>query len=180
VPALRERPEDIALLAETFLQRFARKHGQKIPGFSDNALRTMAGYPWPGNVRELQNTIERAIILSEKGRPVAAGALGLPALSRPPAGAPVPPIVGTVAPFPIPTPPASANPPPPLGGPSAAEEPAHQSSPTVIEEFAPNPSYDNPLSEAAPLAEPAAEIVPLDELERRAILRALHVTGGNF
>jgi len=84
VPPLRERPEDIALLAETFLQRFARKHGQKIPGFSDNALRTMAAYPWPGNVRELQNTIERAIILSEKGRPVAAGALGLPALTHPP------------------------------------------------------------------------------------------------
>jgi len=179
VPPLRERPEDIDLLAETFLQRFARKHGLKIPGFSDTALRTMAGYPWPGNVRELQNIIERAIILSENGRPVSAGALGLPTLARPPAGAPVPPIMGTIAPFPATTPPASADPQPPSGGATAAEEPAHPRPPAVIEEMVPNPSDNHSPPGAAPPAEPAAEIISLDELERRAILRALQATGGN-
>jgi DNA-binding NtrC family response regulator len=78
VPALRERVEDIPVLAEHFLRRFARKHGVKVTGFSDSARSAMQGYRWPGNVRELQNTIERAVILSESGRPVSAAALGLP------------------------------------------------------------------------------------------------------
>jgi DNA-binding NtrC family response regulator len=72
VPSLRERIEDIPLLAEHFLQRFARKHGVKVTGFSDSACATMLAYRWPGNVRELQNTIERAVILTEPN-------LGLPA-----------------------------------------------------------------------------------------------------
>ncbi len=79
VPALRERVEDIPLLADYFLQRFTRKHGVKVTGFSDSACATMLAYRWPGNVRELQNTIERAVILSEAGRPVTAAVLGLPA-----------------------------------------------------------------------------------------------------
>ena len=178
VPPLRERPEDISLLAETFLQRFARKHGLKIPGFSDSALRTMAGYPWPGNVRELQNIIERAIILSENGRPVSAGALGLPTLARPPAGSPVPPIMGTIASFPCTPPPSSYDPQPP-GEPTAAGEPAPPQPPAVIEKFVPNPPDHNPPPAVTPPAESAAEIVSLDELERRAILRALQATGGN-
>lgn len=78
VPALRERVEDIPVLAEHFLRRFARKHGVKVTGFSDSARAAMQSYRWPGNVRELQNTIERSVILSESGRPVSASALGLP------------------------------------------------------------------------------------------------------
>lgn len=78
VPALRERPEDIALLADHFLRRFARKHGIKVTGFSDSGRAALLSYRWPGNVRELQNTVERAVILSESGRAVTAGALGLP------------------------------------------------------------------------------------------------------
>lgn len=77
VPALRERIEDIPLLADHFLRRFTRKHGVKVTGFSDSARTSMLAYRWPGNVRELQNTIERAVILSESGRPVNASALGL-------------------------------------------------------------------------------------------------------
>jgi DNA-binding NtrC family response regulator len=79
VPALRERVEDIPLLAEHFLRRFVRKHGVKVTGFADSARALMLTYRWPGNVRELQNTIERAVILSEAGRPVTAAALGLTA-----------------------------------------------------------------------------------------------------
>jgi DNA-binding NtrC family response regulator len=78
VPALRERVEDIPLLADHFLRRFTRKHGVKVTGFSESAQAALLAYRWPGNVRELQNTVERAVILSESGRPVTAAALGLP------------------------------------------------------------------------------------------------------
>jgi DNA-binding NtrC family response regulator len=78
VPALRERIEDISLLADHFLRRFTRKHGIKVTGFSDSARAALLTYRWPGNVRELQNTVERAVILSESGRPVTSAALGLP------------------------------------------------------------------------------------------------------
>jgi len=78
VPALRERIEDIPVLADHFLRRFVRKHGVKVPGFSDSARAALLAYRWPGNVRELQNTVERAVILSEPGRPVTAAALGMP------------------------------------------------------------------------------------------------------
>jgi DNA-binding NtrC family response regulator len=78
VPALRERTEDILLLAEHFLRRFVRKHGVKVTGFSDSARSALLAYRWPGNVRELQNTVERAVILSESGRAVTATFLGLP------------------------------------------------------------------------------------------------------
>ncbi len=78
VPSLRERLEDIPLLADHFLKRFARKHGVKVTGFSESARAALLAYRWPGNVRELQNTVERAVILSEDGRQVTAAALGLP------------------------------------------------------------------------------------------------------
>jgi DNA-binding NtrC family response regulator len=89
VPALRERLEDIPLLADHFLRRFTRKHGVKATGFSESARAALLAYRWPGNVRELQNTVERAVILSESGRPVTAAALGLPTdLNAVAAGAP--------------------------------------------------------------------------------------------
>ncbi len=78
VPPLRERGEDILLIAEHFLRRCARKHGIKVNGYSDSARAALASYRWPGNVREMQNTIERAVILTENGRPITAAALGLP------------------------------------------------------------------------------------------------------
>lgn len=78
VPPLRERAEDILPLADHFLARYARKFGIKVAGFSESARGAMLSYRWPGNVRELQNTIERAVILTEEGRAVSAAALGLP------------------------------------------------------------------------------------------------------
>jgi DNA-binding NtrC family response regulator len=78
VPPLRERADDILMLAEHFLRRFARKHGVKVTGFADSARSAIMAYRWPGNVRELQNTIERAVILSEAGRLVTAASLGMP------------------------------------------------------------------------------------------------------
>ncbi len=82
VPALRDRSEDIPLLAEHFLQRFARRHGLQIPGFSDHAFELLRAHSWPGNVRELQNTLERAVILSDNGKPVQSSALGLAPAGR--------------------------------------------------------------------------------------------------
>ena len=77
VPPLRERDEDIVLLAKSFAQRFSRKHGIKLAGFEGEAIRALAAHNWPGNVRELQNTIERAVILTEPGARISAMSLGL-------------------------------------------------------------------------------------------------------
>lgn len=60
---LRERKEDIAVLADFFLKKFVDKTGRVISGFTDEAVEILTQYSWPGNVRELQNTIERTVIL---------------------------------------------------------------------------------------------------------------------
>ncbi len=65
IPPLRERKEDIPLLARYFLQNFARKHHKKILGFEKEVLDRLKSYPWPGNVRELENTIERLVIFTK-------------------------------------------------------------------------------------------------------------------
>lgn len=65
LPPLRERGDDLRLLAEHFLQTYARKYGKEVAGIAEAAFEKMAGYPWPGNVRELQHTLERAVILSD-------------------------------------------------------------------------------------------------------------------
>ncbi|PKN43183.1 MAG: two-component system response regulator [Deltaproteobacteria bacterium HGW-Deltaproteobacteria-18] len=64
VPALRERPEDIPLLARHFLHRFAERNRKTYRGFSPRVMDLMLHYDWPGNVRELENVVERAVILS--------------------------------------------------------------------------------------------------------------------
>jgi DNA-binding NtrC family response regulator len=63
VPPLRERREDIPLLATEFMRRLSRKHGVHVKGFTDTALRMLNEHSWPGNVRELQNVVERAVIM---------------------------------------------------------------------------------------------------------------------
>ncbi len=74
---LRERKEDILLLAEHFKARLQRKHGVKIAGFSSAAKSSLLLHDWPGNIRELQNTIERAVILNESGNYIEPTNLGL-------------------------------------------------------------------------------------------------------
>jgi DNA-binding NtrC family response regulator len=64
MPPLRERKEDIPLLANHFLQKFTDENHKNISHISPEALEMLIGYPWPGNVRELENTIERAVIFS--------------------------------------------------------------------------------------------------------------------
>ena len=63
VEPLRDRRSDIAVLANYFVERFARKSGRPVHSLSPAAVTALINYPWPGNVRELQNTIERAVIL---------------------------------------------------------------------------------------------------------------------
>src|SRR5439155_8135605 len=64
VPPLRERREDLPLLAQHFLRKYAAESGKAILGFAPGTLELLAAYPWPGNVRELQHVVERAVALS--------------------------------------------------------------------------------------------------------------------
>jgi formate hydrogenlyase transcriptional activator len=65
IPALRERKEDIRLLVEYFIDRYARKAGKRITTVDKKTLRLLESYYWPGNIRELQNVIERSMIVCE-------------------------------------------------------------------------------------------------------------------
>lgn len=66
IPPLRDRKDDIPLLAKYFSEKFAKKQGRLTPVLSEDALRQLIAYSWPGNVRELENVIERALIFSEE------------------------------------------------------------------------------------------------------------------
>jgi two-component system response regulator HydG len=68
VPPLRERHEDIRVLAQHYLRVYAAKNGRKLEGFSNEALERLESYAWPGNVRELENLIERTVLLARKDR----------------------------------------------------------------------------------------------------------------
>ena len=65
IPSLRERTEDIPLLVEYFIHRYARKAGKNIRRINKETLELLQSYAWPGNIRELQNVIERSVILCE-------------------------------------------------------------------------------------------------------------------
>lgn len=144
VPPLRERTGDVEILANHFLERFAKEHGLKSAGFSESGIAGLLAHHWPGNVRELQNVVERAAILAEPGAPIGADLMGLA----------VP--AGFVAPTPAPAP-------APKPVPLAAVE---------TEIPTPPPAAETP-------APPNGEIVPLHELEKRAIFEALEKTNGN-
>jgi two-component system response regulator AtoC len=77
IPPLRDRDDDVLLLAEHFLEKFGREFGKQKLKLSADAKEALQAYRWPGNVRELQNTLERAVILSDGGE-IAANALQLP------------------------------------------------------------------------------------------------------
>src|SRR5688500_10177878 len=68
LPPLRERMDDVQLLASEFLERFATQNGKKTKAFTDDAWQWVLSYHWPGNVRELKNTIERGVILARGDR----------------------------------------------------------------------------------------------------------------
>jgi len=63
VPPLRQRKEDIPLMVEAFVERYARKLGKRITSIPKETMQALQDYPWPGNVRELESIVERSIIL---------------------------------------------------------------------------------------------------------------------
>jgi two-component system, NtrC family, response regulator AtoC len=174
VPSLRERVEDVIYYAETFLRRFARKHRLRIPGFTDHALAALRAYPWPGNVRELQNTVERAVILAEDGRPITAVGLNLPQQ--------VPARLGQAVAHAALAAPAALSEPEPLAAWTSSRQPpaepeASQLDPTVTD--APPP--ESVADEATEVTMPAPSLAgrPLSEIEKEAILDTLASTRGN-
>ncbi|TDR79676.1 sigma 54-interacting transcriptional regulator [Paludibacterium purpuratum] len=98
VPPLRERPEDIPLLARFFAHKFARRLKRNIECIADETLTRLSQHPWPGNVRELQNVIERAVILS-RGPELHLPMADLQSPSTPPSVAPARPAGGLAAPL---------------------------------------------------------------------------------
>ena len=76
VPALRQRNDDVSLIAKEFLHRYGLEHGKRSLAFAPDALRALMMHLWPGNVRELQNRVQRAVIMAE-GKRVTAGDLEL-------------------------------------------------------------------------------------------------------
>ena len=96
LPPLRERPDDILVLAEAFLDEIGRGVGRPAAGLSKDARDRLLGHPWPGNIRELRNAIERAVILCEGGLvtgehlPIAVGGAPRRAAATPPAAGTAP------------------------------------------------------------------------------------------
>jgi formate hydrogenlyase transcriptional activator len=91
MPPLRERKDDIPLIAEHYARQYARKLGKRINGISPSAMEALLAYPWPGNIRELQNVVERAVILA-RGNVLGLSDFELPSLGsdslRPARGGP--------------------------------------------------------------------------------------------
>jgi two-component system NtrC family response regulator len=85
LPPLRDRPQDIALLAQAFLRRSSPGRGRHAPKLGEDALRAMQQYSWPGNVRELENKIKRAAIMAE-GRRISTADLELDTPAAVPVG----------------------------------------------------------------------------------------------
>jgi DNA-binding NtrC family response regulator len=173
VPPLRDRPDDVPLLAEHFLARFRGQAARRIHGFSPETLAAMTRYAWPGNVRELRNAVERAIVLGDREQimpqdlpPQVLAAAGPP---RTRTSTPTPPLGSSIS-----TSVAAAMTQPPGGlrssAPISIPQPHATSSPAI--------AIDAPATMAPPRpAPPAAR--SLRELEREGILAALAATNGN-
>jgi DNA-binding NtrC family response regulator len=101
LPPLRERGEDILMLATHYLDKFNARYGKAIRGIDDKAVRILMEYPWPGNVRELSHVIERAVLwsqgerLAEEQLALATSPQALTPTSQPP---PIAPVQGTLPP----------------------------------------------------------------------------------
>lgn len=155
VPALRERMEDVPVLAEAFRKRFARQHGKEVVGISPACSDALLSHRWPGNVRELQNVIERAVIMCDKEGLLEPAHLGFGRRSES-GGATVSMASSVASP----------------AAPSAAAHsiPAGSGSTSAVFR-APEPSAVLPSAPSA--------VVTLEEIEKRHILATLAHTNGN-
>ena len=154
VPPLRERPTDIPLLAETFMRRYAKKHGCPVGGFSKASLEALQSHAWPGNIRELQNVVERAVILSGEGALIDPDLLGLTVMSSGKIYIPTNPLAQTS---------------------QEAEPPATQlktEMPEVHEQASPSAS-------SVSVAQGGEDILTLGEMEKRHIFATLEAFDQN-
>ncbi|MDZ7724811.1 MAG: sigma-54 dependent transcriptional regulator [candidate division KSB1 bacterium] len=87
MPPLRDRKEDIPLLAEYFRKKFSVELRKKVRPFTRNAMQMLMDHHWPGNIRELRNLLERAILIAKPGKPIASHALNMPGTAYFEAGA---------------------------------------------------------------------------------------------
>ncbi len=198
VPPLRDRLDDVPLLAEHFLARFRGQAARRIHGFSAEALAAMTRYAWPGNVRELRNAVERAIVLGDRELIMPADlppqVLAAAAPPRTRTSPPTPPLGSAISAPASPTaPPAGAF--YPGSAPAAAALPAAAPPPRAgsAAQLTPPPALGRPAAgpgavtqppfsiEAPPPPRPAAPppARSLRELEREGILAALAATNGN-
>jgi DNA-binding NtrC family response regulator len=157
VPPLRERLDDVPLLAEFFLGRFRGQAARRISGFAPDALAAMTRYAWPGNVRELRNAVERAIVLGDREQIIAAD---------------LPPQVLSAAPPPRTR---TSPPTPPLGSNSVALPAVAPGPPPIVTPMATIDLLPPPQL-ATPKPPPARS---LRDLEKQGIMAALAATGGN-
>jgi two-component system repressor protein LuxO len=166
LPPLRERGGDVLLIANHFLQLFAKEEGKRFRGFARVAAAALAAYPWPGNVRQLQNVIRNVVVLHDGEQ---ATAEMLPAMllrGAQPVGSP-----GTRAAAPAPPPPPAPPPQPPaietLAPPMlhAAVEPEPEPEPL--------PAGLRDAPQDPPAGPDDIEIMPLATMERRLIEAAL-------
>ena len=152
VPPLRDRLDDVPLLAEHFLNRFRHQAARRLSGFAPDAIAAMTRYAWPGNVRELRNALERASVLGDRDQIVA---LDLPpqvlAHAQPPRARTSPPT-------------------PPLGS-MAINAPSPIANVTI--------DQGAPLVPPPARTAPPAAAKSLRELEKEGILAALAATNGN-
>ena len=152
VPPLRDRLDDVPLLAEHFLNRFRHQAARRLSGFAPDAIAAMTRYAWPGNVRELRNAVERASVLGDRDQIVA---LDLPpqvlAHAQPPRARTSPPT-------------------PPLGS-MAINAPSPIANVTI--------DQGAPLVPPPARTAPPAAAKSLRELEKEGILAALAATNGN-
>jgi two-component system response regulator AtoC len=181
VPPLRERPDDVSLLAEHFLARFRVQAGRRIRGFSPEALRALAAHPWPGNVRELRNAVERAVVLGD-GDWIRADDLPPPVAAR--AGArrpasPTPPL-GSMALAVPDTRPREVPDTRPGEVPGTPPREVPDTPPRAVPDTPPRAVPDTPPPGTRPREVPdTAGPKSLRELEREGIVAALTATGGN-
>ncbi|MDQ8201545.1 sigma-54 dependent transcriptional regulator [Pelagicoccus sp. SDUM812003] len=193
VPPLRDRHGDVALLAKNFAQKFARKHGKKIKGFEESALASLDQHPWPGNVRELQNTIERAVILTESAQMISSASLGLFAMPTNVSAPLTAPVYGQPMEHPMPAYAGGGYAPGsmaghahapgggfydhPQGGFAPHSPPSRGMPDAPPKREEPAPSQSNVDEERGRQVEEAP--LPLEEIEKRHILSTLETTEGN-